>query len=168
MSKEQIFADNWQACPEGKIGAFAARLKRQERRPVARLAAPLILCMLSGALVVQLTYASQMERERVNRIGGISCADVVRQADAYIVGKITGSLRSDMGFHLSNCPNCAKQVRGIANRDFFSQLFSSQDESPVPVRKQGSQRKKWCDDDDPSAARQPVVAQKVVIATISR
>jgi hypothetical protein len=109
-----MVSGDWQDCPDGQIGAFAARLKKQERRPASRVIAPLMLFMLSGLLAVQFTHASNMELDRINRIGGISCADVVAHADEYITGKIQGSLRADMGLHLSNCPHCSKQVRGIA------------------------------------------------------
>lgn len=159
MSKHEIMNSDWQVCPDGKISNLAARLKRQDRRPVTRFAAPVILCVLSGLLAVQITNASYVERERINRIGGISCADVIRQADKYILGKITGSLRTDMGFHLSNCPNCSKQVRGIAKRDLLGHLLGTS-EVYVAAPKAISHRKNWCD--DAPVVRAPVVAQKVL------
>jgi hypothetical protein len=159
MSKQLTTRNDWQSCPTGKIGAFSARLKRQDRRPT-RIVAPLILFVLSGALAVQITHASHMERERMNRIGGISCADVIAHADDYIIGKITGSMRSDMGFHLSNCPNCSKQVRGIAKRDVIGELLGSS--QPTVRYKAIASRKKWCDDHQVPAQRKPVVAQKII------
>ena len=159
MSNHEIMNSDWQECPDGKIRSLATRLKRQDRRPVTRFAAPVVLCVLSGLLAVQFAYASHAERERINRIGGISCAAVIRQADQYILGRITGSLRTDMGFHLSNCPNCSKQVRGIAKRDLISHLLGTGD-VVVAAPKTLSRRKTWCD--DAPAARVPVVARKVL------
>jgi hypothetical protein len=160
MSEHSTINGGWQDVPDGKIGALSARLRKQERRPVAvRIVAPTLLFLLSGVLAVQITHASYIEQERNNRIGGISCSDVVRQADNYIIGKITGSLRTDIGFHLSNCPNCSKQVRGIAKRDVLGELLGANSSAPAP--RTISQRKKWCEDSNVPTVRQPVVAQKV-------
>lgn len=161
MSEISTVNGGWQDVPDGKIGALAARLRKQERRPVAtRMAAPVTLFLLSGLLAVQFTHASHVEFERINNIGGISCSDVVRQADNYIVGRITGSVRSNIGFHLSNCPNCSKQVRGIAHRDVLSNLLGAN--TAAPAIRAVPQRKKWCDDRPVPTVRKPVVAQKVL------
>lgn len=166
MSAISTSNGGWQDVPDGKIGALTARLRKQERRPIAvRIAAPSLLFLLSGLLAVQITHASYIEQERNNRIGGVSCSDVVRQADNYIIGKITGSLRTDIGFHLSNCPNCSKQVRGIAKRDVLGELLGAS--SSAPPTRAVAQRKKWCDDNNAPTVRQPVVAQKV-FASVSK
>ncbi len=165
----QIPAESgWENCPDGKIGNFTSRLKARQRRSPVRFSYVAVLAVLSGILAVQLSEASQMELERLSRKGGVSCTEVLANIDRYIRGEITGEFRSQMGFHLSNCPHCARTVRGVAKKDVLSGLFSglSSPHTDMIAAAPRTNRKR-CDIDAPVRSvtpRTPIVAQKVLAA----
>jgi len=165
MTNRSTAEFDWADCPAGKIGDFAARLKTKQRRSPRRWAPVAMLVVLTGLLVVQLTEASQMELKRFSQFGGVSCEEALARADAYIRGELNPDVRSQVGFHFSNCPRCARQVRGVAKRDLLHNLFGASE--PV-VREESlaarSPRRRHCDDDEVAAPRTPVVAQKVLAA----
>jgi hypothetical protein len=157
MSDQNLADSSWEDCPEGKIRHFAARLNARQRRSPVRWSYVATLMVLSGILAVRLTEASQTEL----KIGGITCTELMARVDDYINGDIKGEMASQMGFHLSNCPHCARQVRGIAKKDVLSRLFGTNDfvYHDGAALSQPAKRK-WCD--DPAPKRTPVVAQKVL------
>src|SRR3990172_7515079 len=125
MTEPNLMEAAWKDCPSGKISALASRLNTRPRRSPVRWSYVATLAVLSGILAVRLSEASHSEMERIARIGYISCSEVLSRVDDHIRGSIQGELRSQIGFHLSNCPNCARQVRGMGKKEFFGGLFGT-------------------------------------------
>jgi hypothetical protein len=97
----------WEPCPPGEFARLSRKLcARRQRRTFLRAAALTAVTAAAGGAA---WLALGAYRTPTNP-GGISCSEVMRLADDYQSGKITGCLREQIRNHLAQCPECSTRI----------------------------------------------------------
>jgi len=108
-NSEQTTQDSeWSQCESGEIGHLVGRMQANRRHRQLRT-----ISTVGSAMVVVLVAALMFMKPPQNHVGGISCKDVISQAEEYLADRIKASLRDQIDIHLAGCEKCRDHIEGM-------------------------------------------------------
>lgn len=95
----------WEPCPPGEVRQLVQRIRGQRRRrAVLQVATGAVgLGLIAGVLLLGRTPGDAL-------YGGISCSEVMAQADAFVAGALHGELLDRIEQHLTACSHCRAAI----------------------------------------------------------
>lgn len=106
----------WRDCKSGEIHNMvrAQRLARQRRQlSQASFVGVSFLVLLSVVIWSIPNPLASNERAK----GGVTCAEVIDQAEDFIAGRLAQAIREKFDIHLSKCPSCLRHFDSLRDQE---------------------------------------------------
>jgi hypothetical protein len=111
---------DWAPCPKGTLSALSGKLKgRSRRRRFLKAAGVLSLAVVGGGAAAGLGlffWKKPNDGMQDFNFGGISCAEVRQQAQAFAMGQVQEPLLGRIRAHVALCPRCGALIRNMQKK----------------------------------------------------
>lgn len=101
-------SDEWASLPTGSLAGFAKQDRNRRRKAISIATLPVVLLavLLGTWAVLGTNVPDGPQRLHPEYLGGISCLEVIKQTDLYLVGQFEDDYLARIEQHLLDCPSC--------------------------------------------------------------
>ena len=113
---DPITEDNsWEPCSDGEIKSLVTSVRSSKQRTKTLRSVTLFATITSVALLCSLAFINpDQPKPNGKQIGGLSCAEVLAQAEQYQNGTVSDELKEQIHLHLAHCKYCERKYNQLS------------------------------------------------------